>query len=237
VTADGTAAAPSGAGRAPAPNPVKASSPRLGRYAGLVGVLVLLLAGIDFIFIHPHDLSPIPPGQQLAPFAVPLALGNLQGDADIAKHADEGSAGKVPACAERGAPILNVCQLYEQGPVVLALFVDADSCAAILTQMQALVPEFPGVRFAAVAIKGERAQLRRLVRSHGLTLPVGIDGEGGAVADIYRVFSCPQVDFAYPGGVVQSKALLVDPSLASLRERVSELVAASRARGWRGPAA
>jgi hypothetical protein len=221
----------------PARNPVKASSPRLGRYAGLVGVLVLLLAGIDFIFVHPHDLRPIPPGQELAPFAVPLALSDLPGEADVARRADEGSAGKVPACAERGGAILNVCQLYEQGPVVLALFVDADSCAAILTQMQTLVPEFPGVRFAAVAISGERAGLRRLLRSRGLTLPVGIDGKGGAVADIYRVFSCPQVDFAYPGGVVQSKALLADPSLASLRDRVRELVAASRARGWREPVA
>ncbi len=200
-------------------------------------MLVLVAVGIDLIFIHPNDLSPTPPGQRLAPFAVPLALGTLQGDADVARHADEGSAGKVPACSERGAQILNVCQLYEQGPLVLALFVDAGSCAAILTKLQALVGEFPGVRFAAVAIRGQRAQLRRLVRSRGLSLPVGLDAEGGAVADIYRVFSCPQVDFAYPGGIVQSKALLVDPSLASLRARVSELVAASRARGWREPAA
>ncbi len=222
--------------RASARNPVKAPSPRYGRYAGLVGVVILLLVGIYFILIHPNDLTPIAPGQRLAPFAAPLVVGTIQGDADVARHADEGSAGKVPACLERGPQILNVCQLYEQGPVVLALFVDAGSCAAILTRMQALVPEFPGVRFAAVAIRGDRAALRRLVRSRGLTLPVGLDAEGGAVASIYRVFSCPQVDFAYPGGVVQSKALLVDPPLASLRARVGALVAASRARGWRGPA-
>jgi hypothetical protein len=221
----------------PAHNPVKASSPRLGRYAGLAGAIVLVLAGIDFIFIHPHDLRPIAPGQRLAPFATPLVLGGLSGDADIAAHADEGSAGKIPACAERGPQILNVCQLYEQGPVVLALFLDAGSCAAILGQMQALAPEFPGVRFAAVAVGGKREALRHLVHARGLTLPVGIDPEGGAVAAVYRVFSCPQVDFAYPGGVVQSRALVADPSLASLRARVGALVAASRARGWREPAA
>ena len=45
--------------------------------------------------------------------------------------------------------------------------------------------------------------------------------------------SCPQVSFAYPGGVVQSKALLERPAPATLRARVSELVQAARARGWR----
>ena len=43
------------------------------------------------------------------------------------------------------------------------------------------------------------------------------------------------MSFAYPGGVVQSKALLERPALATLRARVSELVRAARARGWRPP--
>ena len=64
------------------------------------------------------------------------------------------------------------------------------------------------MRFAAVSIKGERAAAARgwCVRAD-LTLPVGID-EDGAVGSLYKVLSCPQVNFAYPGGVVQSKALL-----------------------------
>jgi len=206
------------------------------RYAGLFGVLLLVGILVNSLFVHRTDATGIAPGQRLAPFAVPLALGNLNGDADIATHVNDGSDGRVPACAERGAQILNVCQLYEHGPVVLALFVDAGSCAAVLAEMQALVPEFPRVRFAAVAIRGERAPVRRLLRARGLTLPIGLDSDG-AVAALYKVLSCPQVNFAYPGGVVQSKALLASPSLAGLRARVSELVAASRARERREPAA
>jgi len=147
----------------------------------------------------------------------------------------EGARGKVPACQERGAQILNICQLYERGPVVLALFLDAGSCAAILGDMQALAPSFPGVQFAAVALKGGRTQLRRLVAEKRLALPVGLDRDGSLLT-LYKVATCPQVTFAYPGGVVQSRALLVRPSLATLRARVSQLVAASRARGWRGQA-
>lgn len=211
------------------------SDPRYRRYAGVAGAVVLALAAVYLLFLRPADLSGIPPGGRVAPFAVPLAVGSLQGDADIATRADQGGAGSVPACAERGAQILNVCQLYEQGPVVLALFVDAGGCTRILDQLQQLAPSFPSVRFAAVAIEGDRAALRRLVRSHGLTLPVGLDSDG-AVGSLYKVLSCPQVDFAYPGGVVQSPALLSTPSRATLRARVSALVAASRERARGTPA-
>jgi hypothetical protein len=200
---------------------------------GLLALLILALITINTVTTKPNGARGIEPGHGLAPFAVPLALGHLGGDADIAVHGNEGTLGRVPACAERGPQILNICQLYEQGPVVLALFVDAGSCPAVLSDLQALVPSFPGVRFAGVAIKASRGQLRRLVRSRGLTLPIGIDSDG-ALVRLYKVASCPQVSFAYPGGVVQSKALLSRPPQATLRTRVSELLAGARARGWRG---
>ncbi len=211
------------------------SDPRYRRYAGLAGAVVLALAAIYLLFLRPADLTGIPPGSRIAPFAVPLVLGSVQGDADIATRADQGGAGRVPACAERGAQILNVCQLYEQGPVVLALFVDAGGCTKILAELQQLAPSFPTVRFAGVAIEGDRAALRRLIRSQRLTLPVGLDSDG-AVGSLYKVLSCPQVNFVYRGGVVQSQALLASPSPGTLRARVSALVAASQARTPGAPA-
>ena len=206
-----------------------------GRIVGVLGIAILVAITINTALTKPNGATGIPPGQRLAPFAVPLALSDLEGYANVATHARDGSAGEKPACSVRGARIFNVCQLYEQGPVVLALFVDSGSCPGILDDMQKLEPSFPGVRFAAVAIKGDRGQLRGLVRSRGLTFPVGIDKDG-ALAVLYKVASCPQVSFAYPGGVVQSKALLLRPSIATLRARIAELLTAARARGWRGPA-
>jgi hypothetical protein len=222
------------AGGAPGGHVPAPPAPRYGRYAGLLAILILVLITINTVLTKPNGATGIAPGRPLAPFAVPLVAGNLTGAADVATRADEGAAGRVPACQERGSQILNVCQLYERGPVVLALFVDSGSCPAILSDLQSLVPAFPGVSFVGVAIKGNRAQLRRLMRSRRLTLPVGIDSEGRLLA-LYKVASCPQVTFAYPGGVVQSKALLMRPSYAALRARVAGLVAASRARGWRAP--
>jgi hypothetical protein len=206
-----------------------------GGIVGALGIAILVAITINTALTKPNGATGIPPGQRLAPFAVPLALSSLEGEANVATHANDGSAGAKPACTVRGARILNICQLYEQGPVVLALFVDSGSCAGILDDMQKLAPSFPGVRFAAVAIKGDRSQLRRMVSSRGLTFPVGIDKDGALVV-LYKVASCPQVSFAYPGGVVQSKALLLRPTIATLRARIEELATAARARGWRGPA-
>lgn len=209
---------------------------RYGRYAVVLALLILLLITINTIVTKPNGARGVDPGRTVPPFAVPLALGSLTGDADIAAHAGEGSRGRVQACSERGPQILNVCQLYERGPLVLALFVNAGGCQAIVGDLNQLAPSFPGVQFAAVALRGDRAGLRRLARSGGLRIPLGQDRDGSLLA-LYKVASCPQVTFAYPGGVVQSRALLVRPGLDTLRERVRELVAASRARGWRGGAA
>jgi hypothetical protein len=204
-----------------------------GRYVGLFAVLILVLITINTVVTKPNGVTGIEPGHQLPPFAVPLVMGTLAGAADTATRANEGARGRVPACAERGPRILNICQLYEGAPVVLALFIDSGSCEAILGDLQRLAPSFPGVRFAGVSIRGDRAALRRLVRSRALSLPVGIDSEG-ALAALYKDASCPQVTFAYPGGLAQGKALLRRPSFASLRARVAELASASRARGWKG---
>jgi hypothetical protein len=207
-------------------------TPRYGGYVGLLVIVILVLITINTIVTKPNGVKGLAPGEKLPPFAAPLALGNLKGDADTARDANEGTAGRVPACRERGPQILNVCQLYEGAPVVLALFVDGGSCPAVLSEMQALSGSFPGVRFAAVAIKNSRSQIRKLIRSRGLTLPVGLDSDG-ALAALYKVATCPQVTFAYPGGEVQSKALLSSPSRETLQARVAALVAASRARGWK----
>jgi hypothetical protein len=193
-------------------------------------VIVLILITINTIVTKPNGATGIPPGQTVPPFAVPLVQAKLKGEADVATHANDGAAGRVPACSLRSAEILNVCQLYEGRPVVLALFVDAGSCPGVLDDLQSLSGEFPSVRFAAVAIKGQRSSLRTLMRAHGLSIPIGIDSDG-ALAILYKIASCPQITFVYPGGVVQSPALLRRVPLAALRERVAGLVTASRARG------
>jgi hypothetical protein len=218
-------------GAAPAVEPTREQAvptgPHYGRYVGLLAVVILILITINTVLTKPNGDTGVPPGVKVSPFAVPLALGNLPGDADVATTAHEGAAGNIPACRERGPEILNVCELYEQGPVVLALFVDGGSCPNVLGDMQQILRSFPDVRFAAVAIKGGTGGVRKLIRAKGLTFPVGLDRDG-ALAALYKLATCPQVSFILPGGVVQSKALLTRPSLATLRARVEALAQAAR---------
>lgn len=204
---------------------------RYRRYMGVLAAVALLGILLSALLGSTGDIKGVAPGRRIPPFAAPLALGSLTGDVNVATHAHQGQAGNRPACSVRGAQVLNVCQLYEQGPLVLALFVDSGSCPNVLNNMQALVPRFPQVRFAAVAIKGETAAVRGLVRSHGLSFPVGLDRDG-ILVELYSLATCPQINFVYPGGVVQSPALLGTPSPATLRARVAALLRAARARGW-----
>ena len=90
--------------------------------------MVLILGTLSAFLAKHQGVNELRPGQPVPVFAVPLASGDLSGEADIATHANDGPAGKVPACLERGLAILNICELYERAPVVLALFVDASSC-------------------------------------------------------------------------------------------------------------
>jgi hypothetical protein len=207
--------------------------PRYGRYVGLLALAILVLITINIALTKPHGVGGVATGHRIPPFAAPLATGDLEGAVNVATGAS--APGKRTACEVRGAGVLNVCELYEHGPVVLTLFVDGGSCPGVLGDMQTLAREFPSVGFAAVAIKGERVALRKLIRARGLDdVQVGLDPEG-VLVDLYGVATCPQISFVLPGGAVQSPALLSRPSLAGLRARVSELVAAARARGWRPP--
>jgi hypothetical protein len=88
------------------------------------------------------------------------------------------------------------------------------------------------VQFAAVAIRGDRAALRRAVVRHHWTIPVGYDRDG-ILTSLFKDASCPQVSFALPGGVEALPVLLDTPSDAALAADVTRLQARARAHGWR----
>jgi hypothetical protein len=161
-------------------------------------------------------------GKPLPAFAAPLALSKLDGDANLATKANQGGQGKRPACEVRGPDILNSCELAERGPVALA-FIAARSktCDRQVDAFERVRRDYPEIAFAAVAIRGDRQDLRRLIRERGWTLPVGWDRDGG-VANAYAVAICPTVTFAYKGGKVEGTSLtLLDG--AALRARLDKL--------------
>jgi hypothetical protein len=197
-------------GRRPAAAPMRSYVWVVG-IAALVLVLVLLATTIQ----HGTDQGArgLPAGEPMPPFAVPTATGELDGDANLAEHADEGQAGRVPACEVRGPDVLNGCALRDAGPVVLAFFTIRNrECVDQIDVLNRARARLPGVQLAAIAIRGDRGDLRALVGDHGWTIPVGFDRDG-ALSNAFHVQVCPQITFARPGGRV------VETTFGTISER------------------
>jgi peroxiredoxin len=177
----------------------------------------------------------LPDDEPLPPFAVPLALSNLEGDANVATRPGQGGAGPRPACQVRGPRVLNSCQLAERGPVVLAFYASrsGQACRRQLDVIERLRARFPQVQFAAVAIRGNRGDLRGLIRRSRWGFPVGYDRDG-QLANLYRVAGCPTTTLAYPGGIVMHSyvGLLREGRLAVAVRRLQD---GARRRGWSPP--
>ena len=170
---------------------------RPGRIVGVLAVAALVYISLNSLRTEGPGSRGVPAGAPLPPFAAPLALSDLDGDANVSDR----------ACAVRGPRVLNVCELAERGPLVLAFFAEpAERCDDQIDRLDRVRPRHPDVGFAAVAIRGDREELRRRVRDRGWGLPVGYDRDG-AVANAYAVAVCPTIVFADRGGTVTSTAL------------------------------
>jgi AhpC/TSA family len=205
---------------------------RLGWLA--VVAAVVLLGWVTFNTVRSKGVGSegLAVGRRMPPFAAPLALSGLDGDVNVARRADQGAAGRRPACSVRGPDVLNICALYERRPVVLAFLATRGArCTRELDRLQRLRARHRGVAFAAVSIRGDRDELRATIRRHRWTFPVGYDRDG-ALANLYGVAVCPTITYALPGGVVHGTTL-GELDLAGLGARVAALERAARARGWR----
>jgi AhpC/TSA family protein len=187
------------------------------RYTWIVGVLVVL--GLAYITLNTLGTEKpgsrgVPNGRKLPPFAVPIATSKLKGDAQVDPS---------KACKVRGSDVLNSCQLAERGPVALAFVATrSKQCDRQVDALERVRADYPGVSFAAVAIRGDRDDIRRVIRERGWKLPVAYDHDGG-VANAYAVAICPTVTFAYRGGKVEGTSLsLLDG--AELRARLDKLM-------------
>ena len=187
---------------------------RPGLIVGVLAVAAIAYISLNTLRTEGPGSRGVPAGGELPAFAVPLALSDLEGDANVSDR----------ACEVRGPRVLNVCELAEQGPVVLTFFAEpSERCDEQVDVVDRVRERFPDVRFAAVAIRGDREDLRRRVRERGWELPVGHDRDG-AVANAYAVAICPTITFAAAGGEV------IDTAFGALGEQalVARVEAARR---------
>jgi hypothetical protein len=195
-----------------APRPPSGTS----RYTWIVGVaavLALAYITLNTLGTDAPGSRGVPKGEKLPPFAVPLALSSLEGDAQV---------DPAKACKVRGPRVLNSCRLAERGPVAIAFFATkSDRCERQVDVVERVRRRFPDVGFAAVSVRGDRGEVRRQARRRGWGMPVGYDRDG-AVSNAYAVAICPTITFAARGGKVVSTSfsLLGEAALAERLEAI-----------------
>ena len=79
-------------------------------------------------------------------------------------------------------------------------------CTRELDRLARVGARHPRVQVVAVSIRGDRDDLRALVRRHGWRFPVAWDRDG-ILANLFGVAVCPQLTYALPGGVVQATSV------------------------------
>lgn len=212
------------------------------RYSVIVGLLflaVIVVATIQTIGGGGAEgtlgLDRQPPRWPLPEFAVPVAAGELEGDANVSQDDCESSAVPCPedarrssACRIATAEALRVCDFFDRPLVISFWFDKGGDCAEQQDVVDAVYGRYRGrVNFLSLDIRDDRGTVRDLVRRRGWEMPVGYDRDG-AVASLYKVGGCPTLAYVYPGGTLES-AGIGNLTVPSLTARVEQLLKATRA--------
>jgi cytochrome c biogenesis protein CcmG/thiol:disulfide interchange protein DsbE len=211
------------------------------RYSLLVGLIflaVIVVASIQTLGGGGEGtlgLDRQPPRWPLPEFAVPVAAGQLEGDANVAQDDCESAAvpcppdaRRAPACDIDDREAIRVCDLFGRPLVISFWFTKGGDCADQQDAVDAVYRRYRGrVNFLSLDIRDDRESVRGLIRQHGWKLPVGYDRDG-AVASLYKIGGCPTFAYVYPGGTLES-ASIGDLTSAQLQARVERLLAATRA--------
>lgn len=210
------------------------------RYSILVGLLFVAVIVVALLGTRGGEgggtlgLDEQPHLWPLPEFAVPLATGELEGDANIAQDDCESSqvpcppqARRAPACRIQRVGAIRVCDFFDRPLVISFWFSQGGDCVDQQDVVSAAHERYRGrVGFLSLNVRDDREAVRDLARRRGWEMPVGHDRDG-AVASLYRVGGCPTFAYVYPGGVLQD-ASIGELSTAQLSARVVALLRATR---------
>ncbi|MEA2168382.1 MAG: hypothetical protein QOF76_1682 [Solirubrobacteraceae bacterium] len=177
---------------------------------GVAALLAILYITVNSLTTDSPGSRGIDDGDPLPAFAAPIATANLKcknDDGDLedcdASVTLKAHDGHPRACDIHLPSTFNSCDAVKRGPLALAFIAaPSDQCIASVDQLQRVAATVPGVQIAAVGIRGDHADLNKIIAKHGWTFPVAYDHDG-AVANAFAVAICPTITFAYKGGEVE----------------------------------
>ncbi|HEX3241151.1 MAG TPA: hypothetical protein VHR18_13575 [Solirubrobacterales bacterium] len=170
----------------------------------------------------------------LPEFAVPVASGSLEGDANVSQDDCEVAAvpcpedaRRAPACQIKTPGALRVCDLFDLPLVISFWFTKGGDCTSQQDVVDSVYARYRDrVNVLSLDIRDDRDRVRELVHQHGWEMPVGYDRDG-AVGGLFRIGVCPTIAYVFPGGTLQS-ASIGELTEAQLSARVERLLAATR---------
>jgi hypothetical protein len=210
------------------------------RYSAIAGLLLAAVVVVALLNeVGGRDsgtlgLDERPPRWPLPEFAVPLASGPLEGDANIAQDDCETSqvpcpaeARRTPACRVDGSDAIRVCDLFDRPMVLSFWFSKGGECVDQQDVVDSLQRRYrERVRFLSLNVRDDRDEVRELIRERRWRMPVGYDRDG-AVARLYRVGGCPTFAYVFPGGTLQDASIGI-LERGELAARVEALLRATR---------
>ncbi|MCB0828601.1 MAG: redoxin domain-containing protein [Solirubrobacterales bacterium] len=170
--------------------------------AGAIVVAVLVAAAVFALvnfFLNTESgtvgIGSVGIGEKVAPFAVPLAGSDLDGDANV---------DPAQACAVPGQDVLRICDYFGR-PLVISFWFTrgGEGCIDDQDVFDRVMAGFRGrVNAVSINVRDDRDRVRDLIEQRGWEVPVGYDRDG-AVSNIYRVGGCPTFLFVRPDGVLE----------------------------------
>lgn len=211
------------------------------RYSLVVGLLfatVIAIAALNTLGDNDEGtlgLDRLERHWPLPEFAVPLATGTLEGDANVAQDDCETSqvpcpaeARRTPACQIRTPGAIRVCDFFDRPLLISFWFSRGDNCTEQQDVVDLVYRRYgERVRFLSLDVRDDRDTVRDLIRRRYWTMPVGYDRDG-AVASLYRVGGCPTFAYVYPGGTLYD-ASIGELTATELEARLEALLRATGA--------
>lgn len=195
--------------------------PKRFNYMALVGVVFAVIVVIAlFNMLQTTDsgtvgIGDVGIGDKAAPFAVPLAMSDLDGDANV--DPDQ-------ACSVAGDDVLRICDYFDK-PLVMSFWFtkQAASCIDYQDVFESVATKYEGkANFVSINIRDDRDRVRELIEEHGWKVPVGYDRDG-AVSNMYRIGGCPTILFYEKGGIL-SRAEIEPADAEELGAQVRSLI-------------
>ncbi|MGB0873310.1 MAG: peroxiredoxin family protein [Solirubrobacterales bacterium] len=128
----------------------------------------------------------------LPAFAAPLALGELDGDANVFTEAQAEAEDATAACDVTLPDAFNSCKELDGRAIIVFWNATKPECIEQVNVLQDVVAQNPKLNVVAVAFNNSKPDVAEVVRRQGWTLPVAVDRDG-AVASLYAVTGCPSV--------------------------------------------